>query len=38
MSETSDIETVRAIYAAMGAGDITRLFECIAPDCVIVQD
>ncbi|MET0910860.1 MAG: nuclear transport factor 2 family protein [Ilumatobacteraceae bacterium] len=38
MSEASDIGTVQAIYAAMGAGDITKLFEYIAPDCVIVQD
>ena len=38
MSEASDIETVQAIYAAMGTGDITQLFEYIAPDCVIVQD
>ena len=37
-SETSDIDTVRAIYAAMAEGDIPRLFELIDPECVIVQD
>ncbi len=37
-TETSNIETVRAIYAAMASGDIALLFEYIAPDCVIVQD
>jgi ketosteroid isomerase-like protein len=36
--DTSNIETVRAIYAAMGSGDIASLFGYIAPDCVIVQD
>jgi ketosteroid isomerase-like protein len=36
--DTSNIETVRAIYAAMGSGDIAALFDHIAPDCVIVQD
>ena len=38
MNEDDMIETVQAIYAAMGAGDITQLFEYLAPDCVIVQD
>ena len=37
-SEADDVETVQAIYAAMAAGDITRLFELIDPECVIVQD
>ena len=37
-NEANDIATVQAVYAAMGAGDITKLFEFIAPDCVIVQD
>jgi uncharacterized protein len=37
-SETSDIETVQAIYAAMAAGDITTLFDLLDPECVIVQD
>ncbi len=37
-TDTSNIETVQAIYAAMGSADISRLFELIAPDCVIVQD
>ena len=37
-SESGDIETVRAIYPAMAAGDIAKLFEYIDPECVIVQD
>ncbi|MET0911198.1 MAG: nuclear transport factor 2 family protein [Ilumatobacteraceae bacterium] len=37
-TETSDIETVRAIYAAMAAGDIGRVLELVDPECVIVQD
>ena len=37
-TETSDIETVQAIYAAMAAGDITRIFELVDAECVIVQD
>lgn len=34
----NDIEVVEAIYAAMAAGDIGRLFELLDPACVIVQD
>jgi ketosteroid isomerase-like protein len=37
-SEASDIETVQAIYAAMAAGDIARIFELVDAECVIVQD
>ena len=37
-TESSDIETVQAIYSAMAAGEITKLFEYIHPECVIVQD
>jgi ketosteroid isomerase-like protein len=37
-TEARDIETVRAIYAAMEAVDIGRLIELIDPECVIVQD
>ncbi len=33
-----DIDVVRAVYAAMAAGDVTRLFELVDPDCVITQD
>ncbi len=37
-SESSDIETVQEIYAAMAAGDIARILELVDPECVIVQD
>ena len=37
-TESSDIETVRAIYSAMAAGDIAQLFEYIDAECVVVQD
>ena len=33
-----DIGVVEAAYAAMAAGDISRLFELVAEDCVITQD
>lgn len=32
------IETVQAIYTAMGDGAIPRLFELIDPQCIVVQD
>lgn len=32
------VETVRAIYDAMAAGDFGRLFELLAPDVVVTQD
>jgi len=38
MATVSDIETVQAIYAAMGARDIGRLFELLVPDVVVTQD
>ena len=34
----TDIEVVRAIYAAMAARDTARLFELIDPACVVTQD
>ena len=34
----TDIEVVRAIYAAMAARDTVRLFELIDPECVVTQD
>jgi len=34
----TDIEVVRAIYAAMAARDTARLFELIDPECVVTQD
>ena len=34
----SDIDVVRAIYAAMGDRDIDRLFELLDPECAITQD
>lgn len=33
-----DVEVVEAVYAAMGVGDVSRLFELIDGDCVITQD
>jgi len=33
-----DVEVVEAVYAAMKAGDIARLFELIDEACVITQD
>jgi ketosteroid isomerase-like protein len=32
------IEVVRAVYAAMAALDLDRLFELIHPECIITQD
>ena len=37
-SESSDIETVQEIYAAMATADIARILELVDPECVIVQD
>jgi uncharacterized protein len=34
----TDVEVVQAVYAAMAARDIERLFELIDTDCVITQD
>ena len=34
----SDVEVVQAVYAAMVARDLPRLFELIDPECVITQD
>jgi ketosteroid isomerase-like protein len=34
----TDIEVVQAAYAAMGAGDVARLFELVDEACVITQD
>src|SRR5215218_2956343 len=34
----SDVEVVRAIYAAMAARDVDRLLELIDPECVVTQD
>ena len=34
----SDIEVVQAVYAAMAARDLPRLFELIDAECVITQD
>ena len=34
----SDIEVIEAVYAAMTAVDLPRLFELIDEDCVITQD
>lgn len=36
--ETSDIEVVEAVYAAMAAGDIVQLLALIDEACVITQD
>jgi ketosteroid isomerase-like protein len=37
-TESTDIEVVEAVYAAMAAGDVTRLFELVDETCVITQD
>jgi ketosteroid isomerase-like protein len=34
----TDVEVVQAVYAAMAARDIERLFELIDTDCVITED
>jgi limonene-1,2-epoxide hydrolase len=34
----SDIEIVRAVYAAMAERDLDRLVEMLDPACVITQD
>ncbi len=34
----SDIEVIEAVYAAMAAGDVAKLFELIDEGCVISQD
>jgi len=34
----TDIEVVRAVYAAMAERDFDRLFELVDPACVITQD
>ena len=34
----TDIEVVEGVYAAMAAGDITRLLELVDERCVITQD
>jgi ketosteroid isomerase-like protein len=35
---STDVDVVRAIYAAMATRDVDRLFDLIADDCVITQD
>jgi uncharacterized protein len=37
-ARVSNIEIVRALYAAMSERDLTRLLELIDADCVITQD
>ena len=38
MDTSSDVETVRAIYEAMGSGDFGALFDLLDPACVVTQD
>jgi ketosteroid isomerase-like protein len=35
---STDVQVVRDVYAAMTAGDLTRLFELVDRACVITQD
>ena len=37
-SRSKAVETVEAIYAAMGARDVGRLFELLAHEVVVTQD
>lgn len=34
----NDVEVVEAIYGALAARDVGRLFELLDPECVITQD
>lgn len=35
---STDVQVVRDVYAAMAAGDLTRLLELVDRECVITQD
>jgi ketosteroid isomerase-like protein len=35
---SNDIQVVQAVYGAMAAGDVARLFELVDESCVITQD
>ena len=38
VGQMTPIEVVRAVYEAMAARDIDRLFQLIHPECVLTQD